>query len=249
MKIVILAALINIFAFSQMAEASETLNFATLEWPPYLSEKLKDQGFGILILKEAFKAEGYKDIKVDFLPWSRALMNAEKGKTHIGVLMAYYSKERTEKFIYSDPIASGPIQFVMRKNNVIKWKNLVDLKNKSIGVVQDYINSPELDDLISKKVLKSDPSISDLNNLQKLAHSRTDLAVIDSNVFNYLLKTAPELTTYKDQLVVDTKILEDKKLYVLFTKNKNGMRLAKIFNEGLKKINSEKIAKKYMNEL
>lgn len=228
---------------------AQTIKFSTLEWPPYLGEKLPEQGFGVEIVRAAFRAEGIDHVTTDFLPWSRALLVAEQGKEYSGVMLAYYSKERSEKFIYSDPVISGEIKFAMRNDNVISWNKFIDLKNKKIGVVQDYVNNPELDKLISDKTLWAEASASDENNITKLAYKRTDLAVVDTNVFDYLVKTAPTLRPFKDQLQIHGKTLEDKKLYVLFSKNEEGMRLVKIFNRGLKKINPSEIAKKYMAQI
>lgn len=235
--------------FSQLSFSSEVIKFSTLEWPPYLGANLPQKGLGIEILKEAFKAEGFTNIQVDFLPWSRALSVVENEEGYAGCLLAYYSKERTEKFIYSDPLISGPIRFAMRNDNTIQWNKLKDLKDKKIGVVQDYINSVELDQLLADKALLADMSISDENNLEKLALRRTDLAVVDINVFTYLLKKDPKLKGYKDQIHLSPKNLDEKKMYILFKKNKEGERLSKIFNKGLKKINPSEIVRKYMEKL
>jgi polar amino acid transport system substrate-binding protein len=235
--------------YSHISFSSELLKFTTLDWPPYLSKNLPQEGFGVEILKQAFKAEGYDNIQVNFLPWSRALALVEEKGEYIGCLLAYYSKERAEKFIYSDSVISGPIQFAMRNDNIIKWGKLEELKNHRIGIVQDYVNSPELDQLIASKKLLADPSVSDANNLLKLASKRIDLAVVDTNVFTYLLKTSPPLKAYKDQLQISPKVLDEKKLYILFSKSEKGQKFADIFNKGLKKINPAEIAKKYIEKI
>lgn len=241
--------LFSLLLSSQISFSAEILKFSTLEWSPYLGEKIPKLGFGVEILKLAFKAEGYDNIEVEFLPWSRALAVVENKEGYAGCLLAYYSKERAEKFIYSDPVISGPIKFAMRNDKIIPWRKLEDLKDRPIGVVQDYVNSPELDRLFAEKKLFADNSISDTNNLEKLAQKRTDIAVVDANVFTYLLKTNPQLKPFENKLSLDQRTLDDKKLYILFSKSKEGRRLADIFNKGLKKIKPAEIARKYMSSI
>lgn len=228
---------------------TRTLKFSTLEWPPYLSESLPNKGFGIKILNAAISTQMNATIKVDFLPWSRALDAVRNNQGYAGCLLAYYSKERERQFYYSDPVISAPIHFIVRKDKKVRWENLEDLTNKRIGVVQDYVNSVELDRLISQKIIKADPALKDESNIEKLIHGRIDMAVIDKNVFKYLMKATPRFKIYADQLIVDPKVLDDKKLYVLFPKTPEGKKMMQIFNRGLKKINPRDIAQKELDNL
>ena len=103
--------------------------------------------------------------------------------------------------------------------------------------MQDYVNTEEFDKRVADKKLKVDVTTSDLKNLQKLDGGRIDLAVVDKNVMDYLIRTAPELASAKTSLRFNDKLLEDKKLYICFKKGAEGEKLAKIYSEGLKKIN------------
>lgn len=229
--------------------ANETLRFTSLEWPPYVGENLPGKGLSTEILKAAFEAEGYKNIQVDFFPWSRALSQLETDEKYIGCFPAYYSKERAKKFIFSNPVNISPIKFAEIKNNSIQWKNFADLKGKHIGVVQDYVNPIELDQLFSNKTLTADVAISDLSNLSKLAYKRIDLAIIDNNVFDYLISTDAYLKSVKNILQIGTQTIEEKKLFVLFSKSTKGKKYVEIFNKGLKKIDASKMARNYMIKL
>ena len=71
------------------------------------------------------------------------------------------------------------------------------------------------------------------------------MAVIDLNVFNYLLKNDSSVKAVADKLQVNGKTLEDKKLFVCFKKSPEGEKALKAFNEGLKKVDPEAIMKKY----
>jgi polar amino acid transport system substrate-binding protein len=229
--------------------ARDPLMFATTEWPPYESAKLPDNGFGIEIVRKAFQAEGNYKIGFEFFPWSRALLTAEVDKQFVGGFFAYYSDERGKKFYFSDPITVNPIVLVQRKDHPIPWQKLSDLQGKTVGVVQDYVNPPEIDKLIAEKVILADLAVDDENNIEKLAMKRTDAAVVDKYVFNYLIKRNPKIRAHSENLELNPKILELKKIYIIFRKDDEGKRLVQIFNRGLKKINVNEIIKNYMTKL
>ncbi len=167
----------------------------------------------------------------------------------VGCLNAYYSEERSNKFYVTDSHISSPMGIIERLNHQVKWNHFIELKGNKIGVVQDYINTNELDDLFSKKIIQKDIAIDDETNISKLAHSRVDLAIIDINVFNYLMTSNSQLIKFKSQLKVNSKFIENKKLYVLFKKNKLGKKYSDIFNRGISKIDTNAITKAYMNSL
>jgi polar amino acid transport system substrate-binding protein len=123
---------------------------------------------------------------------------------------------------------------------------LNDLKPYRIGVVQDYINAAEFDAMVASKALKSSVTTTDEKNLKKLLGSRIDLAVVDKNVMNYLFKTNPALAKKADTAQFNKTLLEDKKLYICFKKGTKGEDLAKIYNEGLKKIDIVAIMNKHL---
>lgn len=218
----------------------------SLDWPPYTNDKLPAQGASSAVVTEAFKAAG-NTLKIEFFPWSRAVDMAKTDKNYIAYFPEYYSKANEADFLYSDPIGVGPLVFVERKSDPVKWDSYDSLKGKKIGVVKDYVNTDELDAKIASKALTADIALDDSKNLLKLAAGRVDVAVIDVNVFNYLIKNDSAVKAVAGQLQVNNKTLEDKKLYVCFKKSPEGEKALKEFNLGLKKIDPEAIMKKLTN--
>lgn len=212
------------------------VRLASLEWPPYTGKSLPGQGASAAIAREAFKAMGYT-LLIDFYPWTRAVNLVKHNSRFVGYFPEYYSPEIEKQYFYSDVIGSGVLGFAERENKPVVWNSLDDLAWLKIGVVQDYVNTEELDQKIAQKKLQSDVATNDLKNLLKLNGKRIDLAVVDQNVFNFLINTSPELASAKKQLRFNERILENKSLFVCFRKDPEGERLQKIFNEGLKKIN------------
>lgn len=238
---------LSLILFNNLSYSADiVVNLTSLDWPPYSSKSLKQQGASVAVAKAAFKEMGY-ELKVTFFPWSRAVALAKDGKSdYSGYFPEYYSEDTEKEFIYSEPMGSGPLGFAERKNNVIQWEQLSDLKEYKIGVVQDYINTTEFDEMVMRKSLKTSTTTSDTKNLLKLVNNRLDLAVIDKNVMNYLLKTDKALAKKSNVTQFNMKILEDKKLFICFKKGKEGEKLAKIYNDGLKKIDISKIMQQYL---
>lgn len=236
--------LFSLFLSSQAVAQDKIVRLTSLEWPPYTGAALKDQGASAVVAKEAFKAMGYTLI-IEFYPWSRAVNLAKDDAKYMGYFPEYASEDIAKEFLFSDPMGVGPLGFAERIDNKVSWSKIDDLSKYRIGVVQDYVNTTEFDQKVAKKQLRADVAPSDVKNLQKLDSKRIDLAVVDRNVFDYLLKNTRELDSAKKTLQFNGKILEDKALYICFKKGPEGERLAKIFKEGVKKVNVAAIMAQY----
>jgi polar amino acid transport system substrate-binding protein len=237
----------TIMLFSSLSfSADKVVRLTSLDWPPYSGKHLAQQGASVAVAKAAFKAMGY-DLQVSFFPWSRAVALAKDGKSNFsGYFPEYYSDDTAKDFIYSEAMGSGPLGFAERKDNSIAWSDLNDLKAYKIGVVQDYINTTDFDAMVASKALKTSSTTSDTKNLLKMVNGRLDLAVVDKNVMNYLFKTDKGLAKKSANAQFNSTLLEDKKLFICFKKNAKGEELAKIYNEGLKKIDITTIMNKHL---
>jgi polar amino acid transport system substrate-binding protein len=79
-------------------------------------------------------------------------------------------------------------------------------------------------------------AMDDAANIRKVGVGRIDAAVIDTNVFNYLLKNDPSLAFVKSKVRMNPRLLEAKSLHVAFTNSDYGRKMAAVFAEGLKKV-------------
>ncbi|KZZ48080.1 MAG: transporter substrate-binding domain-containing protein [Saccharospirillaceae bacterium] len=234
------------FTLSQLVLADKVVKLTSLDWPPYSGKALNEQGASVAVAKAAFAAMGYT-LEVDFFPWSRAVSLAKsKGSAYAGYFPEYHSDAVAEEFTYSQPMGSGPLGFVEQSAKPVTWSSLDDLKSYRIGVVQDYVNTTDFDAMMNSGQLKTEAVISDKNNILKVVNGRLDLAVIDRNVMDYLFKTDKALSGKEGKASFNGKLLEDKKLYICFKKTPGGAEMAKIFNEGLKKIDVNAIMAKHI---
>jgi polar amino acid transport system substrate-binding protein len=239
MRVVALGLVLGLVTASLPAQ-DKTVVLTSLEWPPYTSASLPGGGAAALVAAEAFRAMGYQ-LKVTFLPWNRAVEDAKADAGVAGYFPEYDSVENRAAFAYSDALGSGPLGFVERKDAPVAWTTLADLQSKTIGVVNGYINTEAFDAMVAKRQLRVDPVVDDATNVVKVANGRMPLAVIDRNVLTFLVNNDKVVIPYRGAVQFNARILEDKKLFVCFKKGKVGEEWAKIFNEGLKKINAEKI--------
>lgn len=242
----VLTLLLIVFSNTSHAKI-KTIYLTSLSWPPYSGKELSNNGPSIAVAKAAFKAMGH-NLVVDFYPWSRAVALAKDSTSkYAGYFPEYYSKSVAQEFHYSNEMGNGPLGFAQQIANPISWSTMDDLAKLNIGVVQDYVNTTELDTRVADGRIKAKTVTSDATNLVKLANGRLDLAVVDQNVMNYLKKTNTRLKPIADKIEFNSTLLENKKLYICFKKDANGKKLQEIFDQGLGRIDIEGIMKKGLN--
>ncbi len=222
-----------------LSAQTKKVSLTTLDWEPYIGDKLPGKGYVYELVVEAFKSEGYQ-VEINFYPWARAVDEAESGKAD-GLFPEYYDESRMAKFIFSKPFPGGPVGFMARKESKITFpvdpqkeqaKALQGMKQYSFGVVRGYVNTKEFD---AATFLKKDESASDEQNIQKLQMKRTDLIFIDKFVAQYLIKT--KFAKFANELEFLNPPLEVKPLHIVFSKNApNYQEKTRAFNDGLAKL-------------
>lgn len=247
----IIAACIALAATPCHAE-QKLVRLVSLEWQPYAGAGLREQGAAAAVVKAAFQAVGYS-VDIDFYPWARAVRLAEVDDQYDGIFPMYGSPLRERHLRCSGVIGRSPLGFAERRDAPVTWSTLDDLSAHRIGIVRDYVNTEAFDAHVAAGRIPVDVVGNDLQNLQKLAHGRIDLAVIDRNVLDYLLKSSPELPDKAraggSALRFNARMLENKNLYVCFKRNAAQQRLAELFDAGLRRIDAEAIVARYMRTL
>ena len=236
---------LSIFSQTEAQEQDKRIFMTSLEWPPYSGEKLSRQGVTVATTKAIFKAMGY-ELVVDFYPWSRAVkLGLDKESKYLGYFPEYYSSELDKTCNFSETVGSGPLGFAQLKSKPVEWNSLDDIAKLSrVGVVQDYVNSAEFDKRVREGNIKTEPVVSDLVNLKKLAASRVPLIVIDKYVMEYLLENSQELQEYKNKIEFNEKLLEDKYLYLCFKNTTESKAIKKAFDKGAHRVDM----KSFFNE-
>ncbi|MDF2177681.1 transporter substrate-binding domain-containing protein [Aliiglaciecola sp. CAU 1673] len=233
-----------LFTFIVSVASADTVYLTSLSWPPYSDKDLKEQGASVAVAKAAFKAMGH-ELVVEFYPWSRAMkLASDPGSKYMGYFPEY--SYESEEFSFSTPMGQGPLGLVESADKPITWNTTADLANYKLGVVQDYVNTEELDALIAAGTIKAQAVVSDDKNVQKVAAKRIDAAVIDANVLQYLLDNDKSLADAKGKVQMNVKLLVNKDLHVAFKNTEDGKKWLDIFNQGLSKIDVSAIMAEYL---
>jgi len=182
----------SVYVFSQ--GNSERIRAVTLNWPPYIGESLCDKGW-VFRLAVATVIESGFDLEIKFLPWARAVREAEQGTADI-LFPEYFIEDsapsdnventaRAELLALSSPFNGGSIGLTKLKSHPFTFDgNLRSLQTRMIGVVRGYQNTPEFDRLMDANQLRVTEVIDDRQLVRLLINKRVDLIVGDPLVFD-----------------------------------------------------------------
>ncbi|MBI3899355.1 MAG: transporter substrate-binding domain-containing protein [Gammaproteobacteria bacterium] len=229
-----------LFAFP--ASAADSLRLVSTEFPPYTGKSLAHGGIATEIATEAFKRAGYS-VKVEFLPWARALQVGQTGKVD-GIVGIWHSKEREQWFDFREPLLPNSIGFYKRSGTSVAYQSVADLASYSVGVVRSYAN-PEV--FNNAKKLRVEEVVDDETNLRKLGAGRIDLVLIDKGVARYLLDTSlPDLNGKIEWI---GPAVAEMPLYVAFSKNAaDHEKKSAAFDRGFKALQKDGTLKKLLSK-
>jgi polar amino acid transport system substrate-binding protein len=223
---------------------SQNIKMVTTEWEPFYSSNLESGGVVTAIVVAAFRSGEHK-ATIEWYPWNRAVKIVDYGGADL-VMGAYYSKERAEKYYFSDPFFSIDIGFIALKDlGINHYKNLNILAPYTIGVMRGWVYTEEFD---SASFLKKEFTINQTMASRMLFAKRIDMIAASIQVFKHETKYIPKLDI-KETIVLKP-LLDSKPLYLMFNKNNNNSRrLIEDFNLGLSKIRAngtfDRIVAKY----
>lgn len=233
--LLVMAVAAALFLAAGPAASQDKATLTSLEWPPYTGQDLPDQGASARIVRAAFAAAEV-DLSVEFFPWNRAVMLARNSPHVIGYFPEYYSFMIDREFILSERMGESPLVFIENPARPVSWDTLADLAGVSIGTVSGYVNTDEFDRMAAAGLLTVEAVANDETNIRKVAAGRVALAVIDANVFRYLVANRPDLSRLRDQVRINPRPLETKGLFICFRRTAQGEKLAQAFSQGLARI-------------
>jgi len=229
MRVPLLIALL--FTAATSFAEDKVIRLASIEWPPYTGAALHEGGTATVTVRKAVEKQGYT-LEVTFLGWEEAVQATRDGKFD-GYFPEYYSKDVLKEFDLSRPIGTGPLGLVENVAAPVTWNAVEDLGKYTIGVVSGYVNTAKFDQLVAEGKIKTEAVSTDLENAVKVADGKIPAAVIDSLVLDYFVRTEAALKGKGDKLKMNAKLLEDKKLHVVFARTPGGTEARKVINTGL----------------
>jgi polar amino acid transport system substrate-binding protein len=221
---------------SLMSATSGLLNAAevrlvTLEYPPYTSEKLPDGGSMVELITRAFAATG-NTVHIDFLPWARGQLELKHGK-YAGLLPLWPEEVSAGLFIGSRPLAYSELGFFVRRDNLINFNDIKELRGRTVGGARGYAYPQRITD----SGILIEEGASDLINLRKLGAKRFDLILLERQVGEYLLNLNPDL---QRKIVWQGTVLERTPMSIGFAQPKVGQQenWPELFEQGMQKISN-----------
>lgn len=214
------------------AAAAPVLSIVATEFPPYTTEERADGGPAAAITRAAL-ARGGLDMRLEFRPWSRLLVELQRGLWD-GVIGVWHSPQRESFLAFPQPLGiANRIGFMARVASPHEVKDLSRLGGLRIGVVRGYANPP----VFERAALRLDEALDDLGNLRKLLAGRIDLALVDKGVAAHLLRK--QLKSEARALVWLEPAVDELPLYAAFARSRAGheARLA-AFNKGMSELQS-----------
>lgn len=234
MKTPVFIVLLTSIATISFKISARDIAMVTVDWEPYYASNLENGGVVVDLVKTAFKRKGHT-ATIQWYPWKRSLVLVAEGKK--GILVgAYYSKERAKTYLFSDPLFEINVGLIaLKETGITSYKSLTELKNYTIGVNKNWVNTPKFD---AATYLKKDYSQTHITTIRKLFGRRIDMIVASIPVFQY------EVSKMKhhdlSEVVVLKPLLATNKLYIL-----SGLQLLDHkqiihdFNKGLAEIKQD----------
>lgn len=224
------------------ARADRIVTLNTLEWCPYTCSSQADGGFTAEIVREAFRHEGF-ELRLRFLPWLRAVREAETGGDAVGFFPEYPTERR--EFTFSPVIGEGPIGLIVPTGAKVPDLASAELGRYRIGVVNGYVNARPIADAIASGALKPHLISNDEAGIRMVALGRLDAAEIDRYVFAWAMRNQPEFRDLRSKVVFGA-TLETKTLHIAFARNARGAEAATAFAEGLKRVDVMAAQRRYL---
>lgn len=214
--------------------SEKTFNAVAAPFPPVIGPSLENNGCYWEICTAALESQGYT-VTLTFIPWARAIKEAQHGRFD-GIFPTYWTKDRTQWFMFSAPVKELRTGFFKRKDraDIVFTGDLATMTAYTIGVGRDHSISEEFDqaDYLDKYQVTSN-----VMSLKMLWSKRLDLIVGDELIEFHHLKSIsqnPHFSGIQEDIVFMEPPLQERSLYMAISKNtRDSEQKLKDFNQGL----------------
>lgn len=162
------------------------------------------------------------------LPWRRALAYADEGLMGVGGV--YKTRDRLEKYDFSDELFQEVIVIYTLRENRFEYNNISDLYGKKIGIIRGWSYGEEFDKASLEELIKVEEVSTDEQNFLKLLNKRIDCLLTVKETGELVLENNPQFQGF---IVPLNGILIVNPTYLIFPKILNKKELLNLFNEKL----------------
>lgn len=224
------------FAAALPALAGDTVRLGVTPWPPYVGAALPEGGATGLVVGAALKSVG-----ADLVPLYQEALSIEAGFDHLdldGFFPVYATSLRDKVCLMSGQIGSSPLGLAERADAPVRWHQLADLAPYVIGIVRNYSNAESFDRMVALGTLRVVRAADDTTNLRNLLDGTVDLAVIDRNVMEWLLRDDPALAGAATAMRFNDRPIAERPLHACFRRDDRGRAARDLLDEGLARIDA-----------
>lgn len=167
------------------------------------------------------------------VPWKRALMESEHARG--GITNISRNKAREAFYDFSLPMYDDDIQLVVLKGKEFDYRELKDLKGKTVGGAAGASYGDEVDKAIAEGGITVDRDPGQLSRMRKLLAGRMDVAIVGNGMvgLELLLGSDPELAANRSKFVVLPHPLVRDPLHLAFAKTMEKKPALERFNKAL----------------
>lgn len=234
--------LVSLFVTQVQASSTETVNIVVDDFPPYVNQQ-QPPGVITKLIKKAFADQGI-NTNIEYKPWSEVETMIDNDNK----LSFMWSRtvQRTQKWIYSDPVYANRQILVVKKQSGVFWRRLDQLRQYNLGVTAHHNYGENFEQY--RQYLNLTDSASDFLSLKKLVRGKVDAVIVEELEGRHLISFFPEKV--KQQLeVLDHKALDISNSYLVCSKNyAKCSHFIQSFNRGLKQLKSTSQYKTLLKE-
>ncbi len=225
------------------ANAKESLNVGSDEWPPYhyAVESVADvHGFVPVMVTTVLEKMNVAVNDYRIYPWARAVQMVFSGKLDALFTTTKTATREDHCYFPQEPLIKFSYVFFIRKEDAgsLTFNTFDDLKKYTIGVVKGFSYSPEFMDFI-KKEQNYEEVTEGKQNFQKLLAKRIDLVAVPRSVGYWQIKTLG----VEDEVVLLPKAFNEDLLYIMFSKKTVDEAFVDRFSRELKKYKESNVFK------
>jgi polar amino acid transport system substrate-binding protein len=156
--------------------SAQALRVVGDSWAPYVDRNLPGNGLAVEIVEAGLVRAGYQP-EFTVVQWTKALAGTKAGLYDV-VAAIWYSDERNETLLFSEPFLENRVFLVKRRGSPVVFGNLSELGAYRVGVVRDFYYGPELEDLVALTI----PSNYVVQMLLGVVSGSLDLAIVEERV-------------------------------------------------------------------
>ena len=163
------------------------------------------------------------------------VMTGIESDHYSGSAALWYSEERANELIFSEPYLYNQLILVGRKGSDVNAASFNDLEEAKIGIVNNYAYGEDIHQNSKIEIVKG---LSDQKNLEALLSKKVDYILVDALLIQYLLKY--QINDVSEFLEIGIHPLSVKSLHFAINKKiQNSTEIISLFNAEIIEMTSD----------